>query len=476
MKKILFFILLNFCFISCQKQILEKVPFSAFTSENFFKTTSDFDLATTAIYDALQSRSYQESSWAMMELSTDNTYTNAAAGAFGEIWYQVEEFRILEENSHLSSQWTFSYQGIGRANVILSKLKEVQFVQTKMDQFEGEASFMRAFFYFNLVRLFGDLPIVLEQQTALGSFKISRQPIADVYKQIEADLAIAEQKLPLLYSGNEIGRATRGAAKALLGKVYLTQKKYVEAAAKLREVIALNRYSLLPSYSDVFRASNANHPESIFEIQFKAGQGPDKEGSPFVDAMAPATQRINAMYLIGTPTNGQGNGTVTKELFNAFSITDLRRDASIGKIGAGSSEVYFQKKYATPTAIYLDAEDNFPVLRYADVLLMLAEALNEQSYGSADAFKCINDIRRRAGLSLLTNSTTANQEAFRDAILNERRFEFAFENQRWFDLLRYNKAITVLSAKGLPIKAHNVLFPVPAREVLLANLTQNLGY
>ena len=463
-------------FASCKKSFLDKVPPSSLTSEIFFKTASDFNLATIGIYDVLQGRSYSESSWALMEMSTDNTYTNAPAGAFGEIWYQVEEFRILQDNAHLNNQWQFSYRAIGRANTVINRIANVQFAQTLKDQYEGEALFLRASMYFNLVRLFGDVPIVLEEQSVLNSFRISRQPVAEVYQQIILDLTAADIKLPLAYTGNDIGRATRGAAKAMLGKVYLTQKNYTEAAAKLREVIALGRYNLLPNIVDVFRASNANHAESIFEIQFKAGQGADREGSNFVEGMAPATQRINAMYVLGTPTTGQGNGVVTRELFDAFSPTDTRRNATIGRIGSGPSEVFFQRKYATPTAIFLDAEDNFTVLRYSDVLLMLAEALNEQTFGSVDAFRAINDVRRRAGLTDLDSGTTPTQQVFRNALLNERRFEFAFENQRWFDLLRFDQAIPILTSKGLSIRAFNVLFPIPLRERLLAGLSQNPGY
>jgi len=251
-------------FASCKKSFLDKVPPSSLTSEIFFKTASDFNLATIGIYDVLQGRSYSESSWALMEMSTDNTYTNAPAGAFGEIWYQVEEFRVLQDNAHLNNQWQFSYRAIGRANTVINRIANVQFAQTLKDQYEGEALFLRASMYFNLVRLFGDVPIVLEEQSVLNSFRISRQPVADVYRQIISDLTAADIKLPLAYTGNDIGRATRGAAKAMLGKVYLTQKNYTEAAAKLREVIALGRYNLLPNIVDVFRASNANHAESIF--------------------------------------------------------------------------------------------------------------------------------------------------------------------------------------------------------------------
>lgn len=462
----------------CEKFLDEK-PKSDITDANFFNTAADFNQAALGLYNILQNRFYQESCWGMMELVSDNTYTNAVAGSAGDIWYQVEEFRVLPDNRHVASQWSTSYQAIGAANILLDKAA----ANTTLDAgvkspFEGEAHFMRAYMYFNLVRLYGAVPLILRPQSPLESFKITRAPVASVYDQIISDLKVAEQKLPDSYTGANVGRVTLWAAKALLGKVYLTVGNHTDAASKLREVVSSGKHILLPAFADVFRANNANNRESIFEIQFRAGQGIDREGSPFVDGMAPSTYRINLMYSIGTSSMGQGNGVVTTDLFNAYSAQDRRRDASIGLVGTGSAAVYFQRKFSTPSTVFLDAEDNFIVLRYADVLLMLAEALNESGYGSQEAFSAINAVRTRAGLSELNATNTPNKESFRQAVLNERRLELAFENHRWFDLLRFNAALPVLTAKGYPIKPVNLLFPVPQRERDLApeGLPQNPGY
>lgn len=464
---------------ACKKSFLELTPQTTITTENFFKTASDFNLATQGIYDVLQNRFYQYSSWGLMEMITDNMTTNGIGGAgFVGDFYQIDEYRVLTGNNHLQNHWVTSYQGINRANTVIGRIENAQFSQALKDQYASEAKFIRAYFYFNLVRLFGDVPLVTKELSVNEVLKTTRAPLQDVYNLIVSDLTDAEGKLPISYTGNDIGRATRWAAKALLGKVYLTQKKYTEAAAKLREVVASTRFSLLLNFADVYRSNNANHAESIFEIQYKAGLGgSDREGSAFVDAMAPSNYRTNQLYTGAANANGDGMGIVTKELFDSYAPTDRRRDVSIGVMGTGAAATYFQKKYSTPTTIRYDAEDNFPVLRYADVLLMLAEALNETGYGSAEAFTSINAVRTRAGLTVLTATTTPNQQAFRDALLNERRWELMFENQRWFDLLRFGVAVPLLKSKGYTtIQDHMILYPIPERERLLANLPQNSGY
>ncbi|GAA4451333.1 RagB/SusD family nutrient uptake outer membrane protein [Nibrella saemangeumensis] len=462
----------------CGEQYLELGPRSQVSDVNFFKTAGDFNLATRGVYDALQNRSYQESSWGMMELVSDNTLTVTTPGSFGETWYQVDEFRVLTDNRLMQAQWQTSYQLINRANLVLSKLEATAIDSKAKDQFQGEAQFLRAYTYFNLVRLFGEVPLVITPTVnPFEAFNQLREPVDKVYAQIIADLQSAEQKLPDAYTGNDIGRATRWAAKGLLAKVYLTRKNYTEATTRLREIVSSGKFDLLPGYADVFRPNNANHKESLFEIQFKAGLGTDREGSPFADAMSPQDARIWG----GNSGGGQGNNVPTEDLVNAYEKGDLRKDLSIGQLKAGERGnpplSFYQKKFSSPPTATLDHDDNFIVLRYADVLLMLAEALNEQGYGNAEAFTALNRVRKRAGLADLTQADVPSQAAFRTALLQERRVELAFENHRWFDLLRFGVAQPVLTAKNYRIQPYQLLFPVPQRERdLNPALAQNPGY
>jgi hypothetical protein len=337
--------------------------------------------------------------------------------------------------------------------------------------------------YFNLVRVFGDVPLVLKEiEKPEEGYQYGRTPAAEVYAQIIKDLTEAESVLPPTYPAAEAGRATKGAAKALLGKVYLTQKRYADAAAKLKEVMDLGVYDLLPSYADVFAPANKNHKESVFAVQFKKGSL--NEGNRMPNAFAPENSG-NAVIQFG----GDGQNRPSPDLQAAYEPNDPRKDLSLAtsyKNARGETVQYnFVKKYYDVPAVKYDNDNNFPVIRYADVLLMYAEALNEVAYlPGGEAFMALNRVRQRVGLPEKTATDLPDQMAFREAVLNERRVELAFEGHRWFDLVRTGKALEVLTAKAAAIGIRtgvsetNLLFPIPQSQVDInrSKIDQNPGY
>lgn len=474
MKKIYAIILSATLAIGCTDDFINLEPLAQVTSTNFYQNVSDFNLAANGIYSGFQNRDFNVGLYALGELPTQNATVNAPTGNFGDAFYQINDFIVTSDNRNLQNFWQGSYVVINRANILLERSKGVNLNSPLMQNYEGEAYFLRALAYFNLVRVFGDVPLVVRELSPRESFAIGRAPVANIYQQIISDLEFAERQLPEAWQGANIGRATRWAAKTLLAKVYLTQpnKDIQGAITKLQEVQNSNRFDLLADFSSVFQASNANNTESIFEIQFKAGLG--TLGSYFADGLAPANRRVNQMYPSGSAGNGQGTGVVTENLFNLYEPNDKRLNATIGISTIGADVIRFQKKYNSPTAVFLDGEDNLIVLRYADVLLLLAEALNEQN--NAAKFQPLNQVRQRAGLSPVDETILTSQASFRQFLLEERRREFAFEMQNWFDTVRLGLALSELGPLGL--RPHMLIYPIPQREIDVASglLTQNPGY
>lgn len=341
----------------------------------------------------------------------------------------------------------------------------------------AEAKFMRGFYYFNLVRLFGGVPLVIKETTSLNDLAVARASAEDVYKQIIQDFTDAEAVLPTTYSAGDRGRATKGAAKAFLAKVYLTRQEWPKASAKAKEVMDLGMYDLWANYVDVFAIANKNGKEAIFEVQ--ALGGGVGEGSFMQGYMRPNFDRVNGVA-------GFGDDPVTDNLYRAYRSDDKRRNVNLrlytptGSPAAPASVTFpcYVYKYLDPTATANgEGSNNFPVLRYADVVLMYAEALNEQTPASTEAYANINRIRSRAGLPNLT--ANLSQAQFRDSLLLERRLELAFEGHRWFDLTRRKKLIDAIKIQNPTIKVEerHYLFPIPQTERdANPKLEQNPGY
>jgi starch-binding outer membrane protein, SusD/RagB family len=467
----------------CSSDFLDLAPISQLNSNNFYKTPEDMKNALTAVYGSLQyGGQYYSSMHIIGDLRSDNTeIPNPNAGADLQA---VDGFTNVPVTSISSNTWNAHYQGIQAANIVIEKIQGVAMDASLKSRYIGEAKFLRALMYFNLVRIYGDVPLVTSViNNPQEGYTFGRESTDKVYAQIIADLVEAEASLPFVYTGSDLGRATKGAAMSLLGKVYLTRKQWALAAEKLKQVIdesAQTKYQLRATYASIFGTTNKNNSESIFEVQFKGGS--NGEGSPFSNQFAPIGSGT-AVVAVGNPL---GQNIPTSEMFASYEAGDLRRDLSMATSYVLSGKVvnhnYILKFRSTP-ASNLDSDVNWIVLRYADVLLMYAEALNELGFvADGPAFGFLNQIRKRAGLTELssTHSNSAfrvtSQAEFRLAVEKERRSELAFEGHRWFDLVRTGRAMTVMASKGM--QAHQALFPIPQSQIDInpGLMTQNPGY
>lgn len=466
--------------VSCKDDFLNLQPISSAASENFYRTAEDMNIALNGTYAALRRQGISINNYVFGEISADNTYPVASGSVTDQD--EFDRFYIRTTNPFLSTRWNDGYNAISRANIVLERIEPVEMDDQLKRRYIAEAKFLRAFVYFELVRTFGDIPLITKSLISdlNEAYDYGRDAASAVYAQIETDLSEAEADLPVAYTGGDIGRVTQGAAKALLGKVYLTQNKLPEAIAKLKEVIDLNVYDLV-SYPGAFDLAQKNGREAVFEIQFAAGMG---IGNPWPNAFAPQNSG-NAVINFG----GGGNNRPTQDLIDAYEPGDIRRDFSLATsyVNADGQTIQdvFVRKYRFNPALNNDNANNIPVIRYADVLLMYAECLNEQGYeANGEAFSYLNSIRERAGLAAKSAADISNQEAFRLAMEQERRVEFAFEGHRWYDLVRTGRAITVINSKAqeinlvAPITENNLVFPIPQSQIDInqGRITQNPGY
>lgn len=487
---------LNILLAACNEDFLDQNRETELSGATFFKTESDIKQGVNGAYRSLRDMGLF-SYWVFGEMRSDNTtfqYNPPQRGQENREF--VDVFLVNSTNTLIQDYWRENYSGIARCNDIITYAPAVVMPDESRNQSIGEAKFLRAFHYFNLVRQFGGVPLRLSvTQTPSDAKSAGRATVEEVYQQIISDLEDAAAKLPPVYGASDKGRATKGAALALLGKVYLTQKNYPAALLALRQVTSLG-YRILPNYASVFSPENKNNDESVFEIQY-LGAVPEL-ASNFIYQFAP--------FNSGSIVTGDRNTTLsynagwnipTQDLIEAYEPGDLRKDVSL-KEGftdpqAGFVNVPYINKYNHGIVDIGSTDDNFPVIRYADVLLMIAECLNEQGFvANGEAFTLLNEIRVRAGLQPKTSGNVnpslriQNQQEFRDAIFQERRVELAFENQRWYDLVRSGRAVAVMTAHGreeipkqpIPsnsymVTENNLLLPIPQREVNLDNLTQN---
>jgi hypothetical protein len=451
-------------FMGCKKDYLDLKDADSQNAANFFKTPAQFKQAITGCYQPLQGL-YNGSFWVLAEMRSDNTsYEYDPNDRSGTLKEDIDEFRELNNNDYPAEFLTGSYKIIGRCNVILNRLPAVKLDAALADTVVGQAKFLRAFNYFNLVRMFGSIPLVLhEVESEKDAYLVAiKAPVNDVYNAIIADAQDAIAKLPVKYeSDTDKGRVTKGTAETMLAEVYMTQKRFDLAIPVLRAIIASNAYDLNSNYADNFNINTKNSKESIFEIQYI--EGSNDLGSDFVDTFIP-WDYYDTDITGHEINNGAVNGwnIPTQDLVKAYEPGDKRRDASLTDFTSDEYgiDLPFIKKYQSQGAVQGVTANNFPVYRYSDVYLMLAECLNEQGFaGGGDAFRYLNLVRERAGLEAKTAGNAnpalkvASQEAFRDAIAHERQVELAFENHRWFDLLRTGKAVEVMKAHAIRERA-----------------------
>jgi len=475
-----------FILTSCKKSFIDISDPTRIASADYYGDSISIAAAVNAAYSGLQDMYGRSGSsrgiWPFAEVASDNSTSVSDGVGVGEI----ELFTYTSANPLIQGSWIAVYKCVSRCNVVLARAPAVTMNAAVKNRYLAEVKFIRALSYFNAVRIWGDVPLVTKEiQTVQEAYTYGRANKDSVYAQIIQDLTDAETVLPVKYaSTTDMGRVTQGAVKGLLAKVYLTQKNYTAAAGKLNEFITLYdniTYSLQPGYANIFTTTNEMNAEIIFAVRYtKGGLG---IGSPFTNYFAP-----NSSVTGGVGNAGQYN-TVRKDLVDTFvanGAADTRYAASISLYAATGA--YYTKKYTDVPAGDGDADCDWIVLRYADVLLMYAEALNEQSGSNVTAaVTYVNRIRTRAGLTGLT-AVTQTQESLRLAIERERRLELNLEGHRWFDLLRTDRAITVMNnhftkyqikngTVVVQIDAHNLLFPVPLSEINTNPvLTQNTGY
>jgi starch-binding outer membrane protein, SusD/RagB family len=485
-KSILFLWLAGVALSSCKDDFLTITPETALSSATFFTKEADFQQAVNAAYVPLRSI-VNDRAYLLGEMHSDNTYysRNPLFGAT-EQQEDIADFAIptangITANTHVLNQYRLDYQIIARANQILTSIDNVEFGAESKNNLKGQAHFLRAYAYFELVRYFGKVPLHL---TPVASRSDAAAPLAEeaaLYTQIIKDAEEAIKMLPPK-STQEAGRATSGAARTLLANVYVVQKKWAEAEKLLKEVVDSKEYTLMTNYADAFSTStaNKNNSESVFEVQFIEGSA-GLNGSFLYNFMPRPMNPEELKTITGTsnpqPLDGEGNNTPTPDIIAAYEPGDARKDASVGFItlsgSARANKVYpYIKKFAKPHALHGNHGNNWPIYRYSEVLLFLAEALAEQGK-TGEALPYLMQVRNRAGL------LTPPVGDLKEAIQKERRVELAFENKRWFDLVRSGKAIEVITAYGQRIKANPQAYYYPEgtapRSHAFSNITLTYG-
>ncbi|ULQ55226.1 RagB/SusD family nutrient uptake outer membrane protein [Flavihumibacter rivuli] len=459
------------------------------TAENYFTTVDDYQKMVVGTYSPLQ---WLWGNTMIGDIASDNSVSGGENATDVLGLQQIDDYQITPINSYLTEAWKACYEGINRANYLHENKAKLDF--NGKDALYGEVYFLRAYYYFELVRLFGDVPLFVDRRlSASDSRQLQRTPKAEVYKQIETDLNNAIAVLPP--TNNQKGRITRYAAKGLLAKVLLYENKFDEAATVLEDVLSWP-FTLVDDYNSIFLESGENGPESVFEIQYS-------NSAPFYDWSNPgrgqgnfAVQHCGIRNLTGSSPYGQGwsINLPTQQLANAFEAGDQRKAVTILDIEAYKNanpgfnityqvapykntglynHKYQPRKGQTSGQVELNYLNNFRTLRYAEVLLIAAEANNRKaSPDDAKARACLNRVRQRA---FRDNNHDINLSgaALKEAIWEERRLELAMEGDRFFDLVRTGKAAEKITGFQ---KGKNEVFPIPQQEVDISGLTQNPGY
>lgn len=462
---------------SCNK--LAEQPAAYIVASQFYKTQADAVAAVNAVYSELTSDGSEQPLYGreinfLADMTTDDL--SAGASAINPNVRALSSITYTPADDRLQVIWRQLYTGIDRANIAADKIAGMSVDTALRSRLVLEARFLRALYYFDLVRFFGDVPLVLHNPVSVApaALNTNRSPATLVYSQIIADLTAA-QALPLSYSGADIGRATGGAAKSLLVKVYLTRKDYTKTVLKAREVInGPYGYALFDNFADVFNKADKNGKEHIFSAQIEGNAGLGN------------TSSLMSASFVGFNANVPADVPADSSVVWQFSPSDTRKvvtfyrtliNPATGLVFTFPSN-YFSKYVDRSTLLTSNqAGVNFPILRYADVLLMYAEALNETAGPTADAYASLNLVRNRAHTGNLIPGLS--QSDFRDSVYAERRKEFVQEAQRWFDLVRTGRlvqAVGLVQAKSL-ISTRNMLFPIPQSEINInPAITQNPGY
>jgi starch-binding outer membrane protein, SusD/RagB family len=485
----------------CKKFLDQEVP-GAYAEQDFYKTDLDATQAVTAAYDMMQA--HYNSNWAsiyMIKLLLSDESNAGGSDAGDQPGYQtIDNYNFDATNDKIRDAWRMMYFTIYRANKVINRTLPETVLRKRL---VAEAKFLRAYNYFELVSLWGDVPLVLDDIPPAEYTSTGRKPKADVYAQIQKDLneAIAELPLRNVYGPADRFRVGKGAAQALLGKALLYQQKYAEAAAQFENVITSLQYNLAPSVGAAFSRGFEFGTESLFEVSYTSGRSYDWGNFPW-GAAPESNIHVQLMgprgdYYTKAPSDsliaGWGFNLPKQKMWDAFvAAGDVqRRQQSMMSVGelisnggnwsnptAYDYEGFFQRKYGSYAAqtggpiSELNYGTNWRHIRYADVLLMAAEAFNKSAApNDVKARGYLNLVRQRAGLGPVASSGNA---LFED-IVKERQLELAFEGHRYTDLVRWGKAATELGSLGYQQAKHSLL-PIPDYDVRTAALTQNPSY
>lgn len=468
---------------------LEVEPETFVSTDEFYETPSDIDLAVAGLYANVQTL-HNTLQWGFGEFRSDNTsFQFNPADRGGSPFEAIDWFILNADNGNIGAYWSTAYTGIMRSNFILASIEDVTFTDESLKATRtAEAQFFRAYHYFNLIRLYGGVPIVTEPiTTPEASAEPRRQPVDAVYSEvIIPDLEASIGALP--DQPAQFGRVSSGAARMLLAKAHMWREEWAAAEEQLRSIVNSGQYSLVDDYAEIFVPDNQGSGEVIWPILYVGGND-DGEAGNFMVRFAPfnsGTQVIGSgIEGFGGVGSRSGLNQPTQSLIDAYEEDDLRKDASVREFfltveGDTVREAYIEK-YCCYMIKAGQESTNWPVYRYADVLLMLAEALLEQG-NAGEAVGFVNQVRMRAGLDPLG---TLTEEALRQ----ERRVELAFENHRWFDLVRWGIAQERMQAHGdeqkalkpdiIPPEAYTdirTVIAIPAAEVRTWGYEQNEGW
>jgi len=488
LKQITYIAVTIFTLTSCG-DFLDRQPLDQITVSNFYNNADEAELAAISMYAVPQGINWHGKAWMILEIPSDNS----TVGGNDPDFSPIDNFTISDDNVPNTEFWTERFRLVTLANQVINFTPPIDMDAEQKAAIIAEARTMRAYAYFDLVRIYGGVPIIQEVPTIDSELNVMRSEVNEVYDFIIADLEAGMADLPAKRSGGDVGRASGDMAAALLAKVYLTQDNYQECMSICRDLIASGRYQLTETFDENWlRETSDNNEESIFQIQY-VGCGPGNTGNALQGFFAPWGQAITGGAdgwgsQVPTAPNVDNPGTTIRD---AYSNDDLRQYHTIMTPGTeypmindgysypatGASRTSCNiKKYVIgggSDVCFLSTPQNFHVIRYADVLLMLAEASAKNGGGlsvTPDVIDAFNEVHTRAGLEPVGSITT-------ESVLHERRLEFAFENQRWFDLLRHDNLRNRMLLHGKQMQEFHRLFPIPVSELSVnPNLVQNPGY
>jgi len=483
--KITYIFIALFVMASCSDDFVDVASINE-NSEDFFNSESDYQDALIGAYDLLATTSQNS---LLGEIASDNTLCGGENANDVPGFQQIDDMIHTPINNQLRALWQWMYAGVNRANYIMEFQDKTDF--PGKDGVLAQTRFLRAYYYFELVKWFGDVPFAVDRRIQFGDqFSIGRTPKAEIYAQLEQDLIFAADNLP--YVQSQTGRVTKGAAQALLGKIYLYQDKFPEAAVVLEDIIDNGPYDLLADYSTMFENDNENNIESVFEVQYT-----DLEGAGFgcfQCSEGNIAVGFNGIRGYNGPLfeSGFSFNVPTQEVVDEFEAGDMRLETAILDIDAWAAQTgatfttgfehtgYYNRKYISRQGdanigdANLTNPNNYRAIRFADVLLMAAEALNRGSISDMRAQMYLNRVRERA-FGNSSNNVNATGATLTDAIYHERRVELVGEGHRFFDLVRTGRAASEID--GFQAGKHE-LFPIPLIEIQLAGnqWDQNPGY